>query len=276
MKQTKKVIYPICLMALFTLIITICSVNAAPVAPNTTTTNDTVLELSTDKEAYRTGDIIQLTIKIGGSSTVDIYMTATFPDGAFASYTATMMPDSANSIIPLIKGIPLSTINGTYTLPIPVVPLFPEGTSEIWFVFVKAGRNPMVLENWLADSMVYLTVDQNENIEPLFDLESKTLTAALGEIGTIKITFGDATNEDGTVSGEVTGSINITRLNGETLELQLTGQYSYFDKDLTIYLEGDENFSVELKLTFNDDGTLTGSYETGDGKSGDINFTIPK
>ncbi|MBF0573189.1 MAG: hypothetical protein HQK69_05450 [Desulfamplus sp.] len=275
MKQTKKVIYPICLMALFTLIINIFSVNAAPVAANTT--NDTVLELSTDKDSYRTGDIIQLTIKIGGSSTVDIYMTATFPNGDFASYTAaTMTPDAKGSIIPLAKSVPLSTINGTYTLPIPVVPLFPEGTSEIWLVFVKAGRNPMVLENWLADSMVYLTVDQNQDIEPLFNLESKTLTAPLGDIGTIKITFGDAANEDGTVSGSVTGSITVTLPNGGTRERQLTGEYSYFDKDLTIYLEGDENFSVELKLTFNDDGTLTGSYETGDGKSGDINFTIPK
>ncbi|MBF0377613.1 MAG: hypothetical protein HQK72_09020 [Desulfamplus sp.] len=274
--KARKIIYSICLIALFTLTINIFSAHAAPVAPNTTTTNDTLLELSTDKEAYKTGDIIQLTIKIGGSSTVDIYMTATFPDGAFASYTAeTMTPNATGSIIPLAKSVPLSTINGTYTLPIPVVPLFPEGTSEIWLVFVKAGRNPMVLENWLADSMVYLTVDQNEDIDPLFDLESKTFTASLGEIGTIEITFGQATVDNGTITGSANGSITVTLPNGETRKRELTGTYSYSENNLTVQLEGDED-SINITLTINDDGTLTGSYETGDGKSGDINFTIPK
>ncbi|MBF0210937.1 MAG: hypothetical protein HQK68_08650 [Desulfamplus sp.] len=267
----------ICLITLFSL--TLASSTTAFSEEATATqygSSETAeLSLSTDKDVYRTGDIMQFTISMSGDATVDIYMTATFPDESFASYSASMVPDSGSAVVPLAKAIPLATIGGTYTLPLVVVPLFPEGESAIWIVFVKSGKNPMVYTNWLAEDTVYFTIDQNEDIEPILDLENKTLSASVGEIGTIEIIFSEATIEDGSVSGTAEGAIVVTGPLGTTREHEMTGTYLYEDKSLTIYLEDDGGFYIDLNLSISEDGKLTGSYETSEGKSGDVEFNIP-
>lgn len=272
-----KVITLICLMFFFTPFAAY-SIEVPTSAVPTATTDDVntvMLELSTDKNQYTTGDIIQFTIAMAGDALIDIYMSATFSDGTFASYSTSLMPDAASSIIPLLKNIPLASIAGTYTLPLPVIPLWPEGTSEIWVVFVKAGKNPMMSVNWLADYKVSFTVDQKEDVVPLFDLESKTFTASLGAIGTLTITFGEATVSGETISGTVEGLLTVALPTGAVREHELTGTYSYKGETITIHLEGDENFYIHITLTINEDGTLTGNYETSDGKSGDIKFNLP-
>ncbi|MGD9732354.1 MAG: hypothetical protein AB7U45_09230 [Desulfamplus sp.] len=250
--------------------------NLTVIPPTTSDSSaDTVsLNLSTDKNSYTTGEIMQFSISMAGDALIDIYMTATFSDGSFASYTSTMMPDSGNAIIPLIKGISLSSIAGTYTLPLPIVPAFPEGTSEIWVVFVKAGKNPMMSTNWLAEDMVSFTIEQSSDIDPLFDIENKTFTAPIGDIGTIQIAFGTANVDNGTISGSAQGSLIIAGPTGAVREKELTGTYSYSDQTLSIHLESDEGFIINITLTINEDGSLTGSYQTNDGKSGDIKFNL--
>ncbi|MBF0259498.1 MAG: hypothetical protein HQK62_11775, partial [Desulfamplus sp.] len=203
------------------------SVIELPIPTTEDGVNTTTLELSTDQEIYQTGDIIKFTIKMEGLDLVDIYMTANFPDGSFASYSTSLTPDGDNTIVPLVKGFPLEDFSGEYVLPLPVIPLWPEGSSEIWVVFVKAGKNPMMSANWLAEDMVTFSVEQTGDVDPLLNLEDKTFTAPIGEMGTIEITFGEATVENGTISGSVAGSIVITGPMGTPYEREVTGTYTY-------------------------------------------------
>lgn len=268
LKQLMSVIYIILLF--------IPSIGYSIEIPTADTASGTVsLDISTDKNDYKTGEIIQFTIEMSGEELVDIYITATFPDGSFSSYSTSLMPDAENSIIPMLKGVPLSDFSGKYTLPLPVIPLWPEGISEILVVFVKAKKNPMLSVNWLASDMVTFSIDQSDDISPLVDLENKVFTAPLGEIGTIEIAFGNTSVEDGIISGSVEGSIFLTGPAGTTYERELSGTYSYKDETLTVHLEGEESFYIDIYLAINEDGTLTGTYETVDGKSGEIELTVP-
>jgi len=271
MNNLKKVMTTLCLLILFTPVVSY-SIAIPATADETASVS---LHIATDKESYITGDIIQFSIAMAGEAVVDIYMTATFPDGSFSSYSTSLMPDGENAIIPLVKNFSLADFSGEYMLPLPVIPLWPEGKSEIWVVFVKAQKNPMISSNWLAEEKVSFTVDQADDVEPLFDLENKTFTASLGEMGTVEITFGEATVEDSSITGSVEGSIVLTVPVGSSYERQVTGTYSYKDETLTIDLEGEEEFFIQLSLVISEDGTLYGTYETIDGKSGEIEFSLP-
>lgn len=271
MRDLKLVVNIMCLIALCT------PFKAYSIEIPATTVESAVatLEISTDKTSYQTGEIIQFKIAMAGDAVVDIYMTATFPDGNFSSYSTSLMPDGSNSIIPFVKGFPLADFSGEYTLPLPVIPLWPEGTSEIWLVFVKAQKNPMISANWLAEDKVTFNIDQLDDVTPLFDLENKTFTAPIGEMGTLEITFGEATVEGGTISGSVEGSLVLSGPVGATHELGVTGTYIYQEGKVIIHLEGEDGFFIDISLAINEDGTLTGTYETVEGKSGDIEFTLP-
>ncbi|MBF0467716.1 MAG: hypothetical protein HQK61_02330 [Desulfamplus sp.] len=275
MRTVKKTFAAICFMIMIFTPFAAHAVTELPIPTSEDGVNTTTLELSTDQDNYQTGDIIKFTIKMEGVDPVDIYMTVNFPNGSFASYSTSLMPDNESLIIPLATNFPLADFSGEYTLPLPVIPIWPEGSSEIWMVFVKAGKNPMMSVNWLAEDMVTFSVDQADDVDPLLNLEDKTFTAPIGEMGTIEITFGKATVEDGTISGSVAGAIVLTGPMGIPYEREVTGTYSYMDETLTIHLEGEEDFFIDISLAINEDGTLTGTYETIDGKNGDIELALP-
>lgn len=219
------------------------------------------LDISTDKTSYTTMENIWFTIQMGGQEIVDIYMSVTFPDGSFSSYSSSLVPDGENAIIPLFQGFPLT--DAAYTLPLPVIPLWPEGTSEIWMIFVKHQKNPLNPANRLADDKVQFSVEQSGDIDPFFDLEKKTFSAQLGDMGVIEITF-DQEN--------IYGVIFFTGEDGNRYELKFSGAYVYEDEILKIHLQGEYGFfSIDFELGV-EDGLLYGDFIASTGTSGSISF----
>lgn len=222
--------------------------------------NAPVISITADKDNYETGEMMNISAEVSGDGVVDVYFAVVYPSGEFLCVNDNLSFGDSGIALPLIQNWSIEP--DVYTLPIPVLPIFPEGNYEVYAIFVNAGESPLSPVNWISFDTVAFTITQT--VDSIVSIEGNTITATLGEVGTLEIAIED---------GAVTGTLSVEGPAGGTLEKTATGTYVIQDETLYLAIETESGITLQLVLTYVD-GVLSGTYSTSTGQEGEINFDI--